>query len=92
MYHLCGLAVRVPGYRSRGPVFDSHRYQIFWEVVDLEQGPLSLMRTTEGLLGRNSSGSSLESREYDSGGLLCWPRGNPQNFDDKQWLLGIIRS
>jgi hypothetical protein len=26
---LCGLVVRVPGYRSRGPGFDSWRYQIF---------------------------------------------------------------
>jgi hypothetical protein len=25
---LCGLVVRVPGYRSRGPGFDSQRYQI----------------------------------------------------------------
>jgi hypothetical protein len=32
---LCGLVVRVPGYRSRGPWFDSRRYQIFWEVVGL---------------------------------------------------------
>jgi hypothetical protein len=24
-----GLVVRVPGYRSRGPGFDSQRYQIF---------------------------------------------------------------
>jgi hypothetical protein len=32
--------------------------------VGLEQGPLSLMSTTEDLLGRNSSGSGLESREY----------------------------
>jgi hypothetical protein len=30
--HLCGLAVRVFGYRSRGPGFDSWPYQIFWEV------------------------------------------------------------
>jgi hypothetical protein len=28
-YHLCGLVVRVPGYRSRDPWFDSWRYQIF---------------------------------------------------------------
>jgi hypothetical protein len=27
---LCGLVVRVPGYRSRGPRFDSRRYQICW--------------------------------------------------------------
>jgi hypothetical protein len=25
---LCGLVVRVPGYRSRGPGFDSRSYQI----------------------------------------------------------------
>jgi hypothetical protein len=41
---LCGLVVRVPGYRSRSPGFDSRRYQIFWEVVGLERGPLSLVR------------------------------------------------
>jgi hypothetical protein len=34
---LCGLVVRVPGYRSRGPGFNSRRYQIFWEVVGLER-------------------------------------------------------
>jgi hypothetical protein len=28
---LCGLVVRVHGYRSRGPGFDSLRYQIFSE-------------------------------------------------------------
>jgi hypothetical protein len=44
--------------------FDSRRYQIFWEVVGLEQGPLSLVSTTEELLERKSSGSGLESREY----------------------------
>jgi hypothetical protein len=46
---LCGLVVRVPGYRSRGPGFDSRRYQIIWEVVGLEQVPLSLVNITEEL-------------------------------------------
>jgi hypothetical protein len=32
--------------------------------VDLERGPLSLVSTIEELLGRNSSDSDLESREY----------------------------
>jgi hypothetical protein len=59
----CGLVVRVPGYRSRGPRFSSWRYQIFWEVVGLEWGPLSLVRITEELLERKSSGSGLENRE-----------------------------
>jgi hypothetical protein len=34
--------------------------------VDLERGPLSLVSTNEELLGRKSSGSGLESREYGS--------------------------
>ena len=53
-YHLldrlCGLVVRVSGYRYRGLGFDSRRYQIFWVVVGLERGPLSLVRSTEELL------------------------------------------
>jgi hypothetical protein len=32
--------------------------------VSLERGPLSLVSTTEELLGRKSSGSGLENREY----------------------------
>jgi hypothetical protein len=47
-----GLVVRVPGYRSRGLGFDSRRYQILWEVVSLERGPLSLVRIIEELLER----------------------------------------
>jgi hypothetical protein len=46
IYFLCGLVFRVPGYRSRGPGFDSQRYQTFWEVVGLERGSLSLVRST----------------------------------------------
>jgi hypothetical protein len=42
--------------------------------VGLERGPLSLVSTIEELLGRNSSGSSLENREYGRGDPLCWPR------------------
>jgi hypothetical protein len=47
---LCGLVVRVSGYRSRVPWFDSRHYQIFLEVGVLERGPLSLVRTIEELL------------------------------------------
>jgi hypothetical protein len=69
---LCGLVVRVPGYISRGPGFDFRHYQIFWEVVGLERGPLSLMSTIEELLGRNSSSFGLENWEYDCGDSLRW--------------------
>jgi hypothetical protein len=64
---LCGLVVRVPGYRSRGPGFYSRRYQIIWEVMGLEPVPLSLVSTIEELLRRNSSGSGLENREHGRG-------------------------
>jgi hypothetical protein len=49
---LSGLVVRVPGYRSTGPGFDFRSYQIFWEVMGLELGPLSLVKITEELLER----------------------------------------
>ena len=50
---LCGLVVRVSGYRYRGPGFDPRRYRIFWVAVGLERGPLSLVglvRSIEELL------------------------------------------
>jgi hypothetical protein len=61
---------------------DSRRYHIFWEVVGLERGPLSLVSTTEELLERKSSGSGLEIREYGSRVPSRRPRGTlyPQNL------------
>jgi hypothetical protein len=50
-------------------------YQIFWEVVGLEWGPLSLVSTTEELLRRKSSGSGLESQEYRRRDPSRSPRG-----------------
>jgi hypothetical protein len=54
--------------------FYSLRYQIFWEVVGLERGPLSLVSTIEELLERKSCGFGIESREYGRRDPLCWPR------------------
>jgi hypothetical protein len=47
---LCGLVVRVLGYRSGGPgsILGTTRKK----VVGLERGPLSLVSTTEELLDR----------------------------------------
>jgi hypothetical protein len=72
--HICGLVVRVPGYRSGGPGFDSRALQERKRVVGLERDPLSLVSTTEELLG-NSSGSGLESREYGRRDSSRWPCG-----------------
>jgi hypothetical protein len=48
---LCGLVVRVLGYRSGGPLSipGTTRKE---KVVGLERGPLSLVSTTEELLDR----------------------------------------
>jgi hypothetical protein len=67
--HLCGLVVRVPGYRSRGPRFDSRRYQIFWEVLGLERGPLSLVRITENLFEWKYSGSCPGKSRLTAAGI-----------------------
>jgi hypothetical protein len=56
---------------------DSRRYQLFWEVVGLERGPLSLVSTTEELLDRKNSGSGLKSLGYGRRDPPRWPRGTP---------------
>jgi hypothetical protein len=77
--------------------YDSRHHQIFW-VVGLERGPLSLVSTTEELLGRNSSGSGLEIREYGCRDRSRWSRDTPQsakvgtNFTNKQRSLGRYSS
>jgi hypothetical protein len=68
--------------------------------VGLDRGPLSLVSTIEELLGRKSSGSHLESREYGRGDQLRWPSGNryPQELaltlttSGGRQSLGIVRS
>jgi hypothetical protein len=74
---LCVLVIRVPGYRSRGPGsgFDSQPYHIYWEVVGLERGPLSVVNTIEQLLCRKNSGFGLENRDFGLRDPSCWPRG-----------------
>jgi hypothetical protein len=51
MDRLCGLVVRILGYRSGGPgsIPGTTRKK---KVVGLERGQLSLVSTTEELLGR----------------------------------------
>jgi hypothetical protein len=66
-YYICGLVVRVSGYRSRGLVSIPCSAK---EVVGLEKGPLSLVSTIKELFGINSSGLSLENREYGHRDLL----------------------
>jgi hypothetical protein len=79
--------------------FDSRHNQIFREVVSLERGPLSLVSTTEELLGRKSSGSGLENRDYGHRDPSRWKRGTicPQKLvltspTRDVCSVGIVRS
>jgi hypothetical protein len=79
--------------------FDSRSDQIFWEVVGLQRGPLSLMSTTEELIVRKSSRSGLESREYGRKDTSRWPRDTlyPQKLALTSQTIGgrsvgIVRS
>jgi hypothetical protein len=54
--------------------FDSQLYQIFWEVVGLERGLLSLVIIPEELLIGNNSRSGLECWEYGRMDSSRWPR------------------
>jgi hypothetical protein len=78
--------------------FDSWCYQIFWEVAGLERGPPRLVRTEE-LLGRKSTVSRLEIREYGSRDLSRRERGTlyPQKLTltsptSGGRSVGIVRS
>jgi hypothetical protein len=72
--------------------------QIFWAVVGLERGPLSLVSTVEELLERKSSGSSVENLDYGLGYPSRWLRDTlyskkvGSNFADKRQSLGRYSS
>jgi hypothetical protein len=91
---LCGLMVRVPGYRSSGPGFVSRCYHIFWEVVGLERGPFSLVSITEKLLEWKSRGSGFRKPKLTAVAIHCADHAtsSARNFADKRRSLGRYSS
>jgi hypothetical protein len=76
--------------------FDSLPYQIFWEVVGLEWGPLNLLRS---YLKEKVAARSLEIRHYGCRDPSRWPRGTlyPQKSaltppTSSGCSVGIVRS
>jgi hypothetical protein len=99
MDRLCGLVVRVSGYRSRGPGFVSRRFQIFWETPGLERGPFSLVRTTEELFEGKVAAPVWKTGINDRGNRVRWPRDTlyPQKLvltspTNGSRSVGIVRS
>jgi hypothetical protein len=98
------IGVNVNNYKSilkeatQRSVFDSRLYQIFWEVVDLEQSPLCLVAATEEILERQSSGCNLKIRDDDIGDPPRRLRNKllsskvVSNFTNKQLSLGRYSS
>jgi hypothetical protein len=82
--------IRVLGYISGGPgsIPDTTRFSGTKKrrktVVGLERGPLSLVSTTEELLGIKSSGSFPEIPEYGRRDPSRSPRGTPLAFRPKK--------
>jgi hypothetical protein len=77
----------------------SCHHQIFWEVVGLERGPLSLVSAIEELLERKSSGSGLENRECGRRDPSRWSRDTlypqkvaPSSPTSGGRSVGIVRS
>jgi hypothetical protein len=74
--------------------FDSRRYQIFWEVVGLERGPLSLVSTIEELHEWNVVTQVQKTEITDVGNPQSWLRNTylsakvGTNFTDKRQSLG----
>jgi hypothetical protein len=64
---LCGLVVRVLGYRSGGPGSIPGTTRRKKKVVGLEWGPLSLVSTTEELLHRKVAAPVQKTENTDVG-------------------------
>jgi hypothetical protein len=94
---LCGLVVRVRGYRSEGPgsIPDTTRKK---KVVGLERGPLSLVSTTEELLDRKVA-APVQKTENTAAGIRHAAHVAPSiskswrnHFADKRRSLGRYSS
>jgi hypothetical protein len=89
---LCGLVVRVPGYRSRSSGFDSRLYHIFWEVMGLERGPLILVSTTEELREWKRIGSGSRNPRIAVVVIRCADHATPSIRKSWTWPTSGGRS
>jgi hypothetical protein len=78
-------------------VFDSRRYQILWEVMSLNRGPLSLVDITEELLECKNSGLRSRKSILTAMGSVALTTRHPlsaevgTNFSKRRRSVGIVR-
>jgi hypothetical protein len=72
--------------------FDSRRYQIFWELLGLEGGPLSLMNTIEELLERKCMRLRSKNTRIRPWGIRCADHAVLTSPTSGGRLAGIVRS
>jgi hypothetical protein len=87
---LCGLVVRVLGYRSGGP--GSIPGTTRKKVVGLEQGPLSLVSTTEELLDRKVAAAVKKTERIRPEGIITLTTWHPLSAQVGGRSVGIVRS
>jgi hypothetical protein len=74
---LCGLVVRVSGYRTKDPGFDSRPYQIFWEVGGLKWGPLKPREDNRGATWMKQLWLRSKKPRLTAVGIRCADHATP---------------
>jgi hypothetical protein len=86
LYTLTASVVRVPGYRSRG-TGSIPGATTFWEVVDLERGPLSLWVQLRSYLKENVAAPATRIRSRNSSDFITFTNSSAEFFFERIFII-----